>query len=141
MLLASQKAEGVTSYGRVPLPGAPLPIHIDKVNILEGPPCEAELRAVIWGLQNKQAAGVSGQQAKHIKVWLSNVIHKEMEESDVGLGDKWRILIRFMQAIWKQGSIPKQMRQKIISFHQRVVVIIVGLVSWNLFGRSLRKLW
>ncbi len=90
--------------------GAPLPIHIDPSNIPYGPPCNKELRVVIEGLCNRQAAGMSGLQAKH----LSNVVREEMEESDVGLGDQWRIFVKVMQVVWEQGSIPEQMRWEII---------------------------
>ncbi len=55
-------------------------------------------------------------QAEHIKVWLSNVMHKEEEESNVGLGDDWCIFIKLMQAIWEQGCMPKQMQWTIIVF-------------------------
>ena len=58
--------------------------------------------------------GVSRLQAKHIKVWLSDVMREEEEESDVGLGDKWRIFVRLMQAIWEQGCMPEQMKWEII---------------------------
>ncbi len=51
---------------------------------------------------------------QNIKVWLSDVMHEEEEESDVGLGDKWRTFVLLMQAIWEQGCIPEQMRWKII---------------------------
>ncbi len=66
------------------------------------------------GLQNRRAAGASGLQAEHIKVWLTDVVCEEEEQSDVGLGEKWRIFVKLMQAVWEQGSIPEQMKWKII---------------------------
>jgi hypothetical protein len=57
---------------------------------------------------------VSGLQAEHIKVWLHDAVRKEEEDSDVGLGDKWRTFIRLMQAIWEHGSMPEQKRWEII---------------------------
>jgi hypothetical protein len=49
-------------------------------------------------------------------MWLYDAIPKEEEEedSDVGLGNKWRTFVRLMQAIWEHGSMPKQMRWEII---------------------------
>ena len=47
-------------------------------------------------------------------MWLSDVIREEEEESDVGLGDKWHIFVKLMQAIWEQGCVPEQMRWEII---------------------------
>ena len=41
-------------------------------------------------------------------------MRKEEEESDVGLGDKWRIFVKSMQAIWEQGCVPEQMKWEII---------------------------
>jgi hypothetical protein len=114
--LAAQTAKRIALYGRVPSLGAPLPIHINKADILDGPPSNKELRSVIWGLQNGCAAGSSRLQAKHIKVWLSSAVRKKEEESDIGLGDKWRIFVRLMQAIWEHGSVPKKMRWEISFF-------------------------
>jgi hypothetical protein len=54
---------------------------------------------MLFGDFKRGAAGASGLQAEHIKVWLSDVMREEEEESDVGLGDKWRIFVRLMQAI------------------------------------------
>ncbi len=45
---------------------------------------------------------------------LRDAIRKEEEDSDVGLGDKWRTFIILMRAIWEHGSMPKQMRWEII---------------------------
>ena len=48
--LAAQTAERVDLYRKVPPPGAPLPIHVDKVDIPDGPPSDGELRDAVWGL-------------------------------------------------------------------------------------------
>jgi hypothetical protein len=98
MLLATQTAERAALYGRVPSPGEPLPIHVDKVDILDCPPSSQKLRSVVWGLQNGCVGGVSRLQAEHIKVWLRNAVRKG-EESDIGLGDKWCTFVSLMQAI------------------------------------------
>ncbi len=47
-------------------------------------------------------------------MWLRDVVREEKEDRDVGLGDKWRIFVKLMQAIWEQGSVPEQMRWEII---------------------------
>jgi hypothetical protein len=114
MSLATQTAKQIALYGRVPSPGEPLPIHVDKVDILDGPPSNRELRSVVRGLRNVRAAGASGLQAEHIKVWLRDAVREEEEDSDVGLGDKWCTFVRLMQAIWEHGSTPKKMRWEII---------------------------
>jgi hypothetical protein len=50
MSLAAQTAERVDLYRKVPPPGDPLPIHVDKANIPDGPPSDGELREVVRGL-------------------------------------------------------------------------------------------
>ncbi len=51
---------------------------------------------------------------EHIKVWLLDVVRKEEEQSNIGLGHKWRVFVKMMQAIWEHGSVPEQMRWEII---------------------------
>jgi hypothetical protein len=114
MLVAPQTAKRVALYGGVPPPGAPLSIHVAPVNIPDGPPSNGELWDTVRGLRNGRATGASGLQAEHIKVWLSDVVCKKEEDSDVGLGNKWRTFVRLMQAVWEQGCVPKQMRWEII---------------------------
>jgi hypothetical protein len=41
-------------------------------------------------------------------------VHKEEEQSNIGLGHKWQVFVKMMEAIWEQGSVPKQMRWEII---------------------------
>jgi hypothetical protein len=50
MSLAAQTAKCVALYGRVPSTGEPLPIHIDKASIPNGPPSNWELQSVVRGL-------------------------------------------------------------------------------------------
>jgi hypothetical protein len=114
MLLAAQTAERVALYRKAPPPGDPLPIHVDKADILDGPPSNKELWSVVRGLRNGCAAGASGLRAEHIKVWLRNVTRKEEEDGDIGLGDKWRLFVKLMKAIWERGCVPEQMRWEII---------------------------
>jgi hypothetical protein len=59
---------------------------------------------------------MTGLQAKHIKVWLADLVRKEKEQSNIGigLGHKWQVFVKMMQAVWEQGSVPEQMRWEII---------------------------
>jgi hypothetical protein len=140
MLLATQTAKCVALYGRVPSPGEPLPIQVDKADVLDGPPSNWELRSVVRGLRNRHAAGASGLQAEHIKVWLCDDICKEEEDSDVGLGDKWRIFVRLMQAIWEHGSVPKQMRWEIIVLLPKGNSEYCGISLLNPFWKVVEKI-
>ncbi len=47
-------------------------------------------------------------------MWLLDAVRKEEEQSNIGLGHKWRVFIKMMQAIWEHGSVPEQMRWEII---------------------------
>jgi hypothetical protein len=114
MSLAAQTSEHVTLYGRVASKGDPIPIHVNKAEILDNIPSDTKLQDCVRALWNGRAAGVTGLQAKHIKVWLANAVRKEEEEGHIGLGHKWRVFIKMMQAIWKHGSVSKQMRWEII---------------------------
>ena len=114
-------------YGKVPSPGEPLLIHVDKIGIPDGVPSDQELWEVMRGLRNGRAAGATRLRAEHIKVWLSDIVCEEEEagpmredspprkgESDKGMGKNWRIFVKLMKAIWEQGSVPEQMKWEII---------------------------
>ncbi len=47
-------------------------------------------------------------------MWLTDVVHKEEEQINIGLGHKWWVFVKLMQAVWEHGSIPEQMRWEII---------------------------
>jgi hypothetical protein len=47
-------------------------------------------------------------------MWLSDAVRKEEEQRNIGLGHKWRVFVKMMQAIWEHGSVPEQMRWEII---------------------------
>ncbi len=114
MSLATQTAIRIALYGRVASQGDPIPIHVNKADIPDNIPSDRELREAMRALQNGRAAGTTGLQAEHIKVWLSDAVRKEEEESDIGLGYKWQVFVKMMQAVWEHGSVPKQMRWEII---------------------------
>ncbi len=47
-------------------------------------------------------------------MWLLDAVHKEEEQSNIGLGHKWQVFVKMMQVILEHGSIPEQMRWEII---------------------------
>jgi hypothetical protein len=69
---------------------------------------------VVRELRTGQAAGVMGLQAKHIKVWLRDMVQEEKEQSIAGWGYKWHIFVKLMQTIWECGCMPEQMTWEII---------------------------
>jgi hypothetical protein len=84
MSLAAQTAERVALYRRVTSKGDPIPIHVNKADIPDDIPSDGELRAVVRELQNEHAAGTTGLQAEHIKVWLADIVREEEEQSNIG---------------------------------------------------------
>jgi hypothetical protein len=83
-------------------------------DINDNVPSDLEIREVVRELQNGQAAGATGLQAKHIKVWLLDVVQEEKEQMIAGQGYKWHIFVKLMQTIWERGSVPEQMTWEII---------------------------
>ncbi len=68
--LARQTEERKTLHARVPPPGEQLPINVTPFDVPDGVPSDSEIREVVRELQNRRAAGATGLQAEHIKVWL-----------------------------------------------------------------------
>ena len=104
-----QTIEREKLYAKVEPPGAPIPINVEPLNINDTTPMEAEIRAVVKGLKNGRAGGVSGIQAKHIKQWLRRDVIVAEEKGIEGPGDKWAIFNKLIQTIWDRGEIPQQM--------------------------------
>ncbi len=113
-MFVHQTEERIALYMKVRPPGGNIPINVQPFNIPDGIPSNLEIRGVVSGLQNGQAAGAMGLQAEHIKVWLQDVEMKEEQAAHAGRGDKWRIFVRLIQAIWEQGSVPEQVTWEII---------------------------
>jgi hypothetical protein len=70
-----------------------------------------------------------------------DAVREEEEQSNIGLGHKWRVFVKMMQAICEHGSVPEQMRWEIIVLLPKEAVTIVEFDYWNRFGRSWRRLW
>jgi hypothetical protein len=50
--------------------------------------------------------------AEHVKEWLLGALEEEDPESQgnfVGTGDKWKLFVKLVQAVWNHGIIPRQM--------------------------------
>jgi hypothetical protein len=113
-MLVQQTEERIALYSRVPPPGGPLPINVQPFDICGNFTSNSEIREVVRELRNRRAAGATGLRAEHIKVWLQGVVQEEKEQSFVGPGNKWRIVVKLMQTIWECGCVPEQMTWEII---------------------------
>jgi hypothetical protein len=112
--LMRQTEERIVMYASVPPAGEMLPINVQPFDINEDVPSNLEIREVVRELRNGQAAGATGLQAKHIKVWLWGVVQEENEQTIAGRGYKWHIFVWLMQTIWEHGCMPEQMTWEII---------------------------
>ena len=65
--MANQTAERAELYAKVQAPGAPIPINVEPFAIDDSVPKEPEIRAVVKGMRNGRAGGVSGIKAEQIK--------------------------------------------------------------------------
>jgi hypothetical protein len=70
-----------------------------------------------------------------------NVVCKEAEESDVGLGDKWRLFVKLTQAVCERGSILEQMRWEIIILLPRGGGDYHGIGLLEPFWKVIKKFW
>ncbi len=68
--MVKQMAEHMELYARSPPTGVALPYNFPHFKISDDMPTDSEMRTVVRGLKNGQAAGATGMKAKHIKGWL-----------------------------------------------------------------------
>ncbi len=102
--------------------GTSLRFNFPYFKISDGAPTNKEIRAMVLGLKNGQAAGATGMRAEHVKTWLSDIQHEEKVArenpgriADMGdLGKKWRIFVEMIQVIWDPGEILMQMSWMVI---------------------------
>ena len=74
-------------------------------------------------------------------MWLTDVVYKKEGQSDVGLGKKWEIFVKLIQAIWEQGSIPKQMKWEIIFLLPKGGGGYCGIGLLEPFWKVIEKIW
>jgi exonuclease III len=108
-----QTTEREKLYEKVPPPGDPIPINVDKFDVIDDCPEDAVIREVVKCLRNGRAGGASRMRAEDIKGWLRGIIEEE-EDGREGAGDKWRAFVELIQAVWEHGEIPQQLSWIII---------------------------
>ncbi len=113
--LMCQTEERIALYASVPPAGEMLPINVQPFDNNDDIPSNSEIREVVRELRNGRAAGATGLQAAHIKVWLWDMVQEEKEQTSAGQGYKWHIFVKLMQTIWERGSMPEQMTWEIIA--------------------------
>ena len=99
--MAKQTSKRAELYARVQPPGEPIPINIQPFDIDDLVPKESKIQAVVRGLRNGRAGGVSGIKAKHIKQWMWDMV-KEEEQWTAGhgnIGNKWRLFVELVQFV------------------------------------------
>jgi hypothetical protein len=73
-------------------------------------------------------------------VWLLDVVRKEEEQSDVGLGHKRQIFVKLMQAVWEHLSVLAQMRWEIIVLLPKGGSDYHGIGLLELFWKVVEKI-
>ncbi len=89
-------------------------INVTPTAVHDKPPTDQEIRGVVGQLRNGRAGCATGMKAKHLKEWLHGIKHEESENRVAGEGDRWRLFVRLMQAVWESGTVPTQMSWMII---------------------------
>ena len=89
-------------------------INVDPAAVPDAAPTDSELRVVVGKLRNGRAAGATGMKAEHLKEWLRDMSRKEAEDGVEGIGDRWRMFVTLLQAVWERGDIPTQMTWMIV---------------------------
>jgi hypothetical protein len=80
-MLVHQTEERIALYAIVSPAGEMLPINVQPFDINDDTPSNLKIKEVVRELQNGQAAGAMGLQAKDIKVWLQDVVQEEKEQT------------------------------------------------------------
>jgi hypothetical protein len=110
-----QTVERVELYRRRNLPAPPIIIDNAKMltkEIRYDTPTDEEIRVAVADLTNGRSAGVSRMRAEHLKGWLKGAKLEENPKEgpvNVGAGDDWKALVKLVQAVWDEGTIPTQL--------------------------------
>ncbi len=67
--------------------------------------------------------------------------HEEAEDGVEGIGDRWRLFVTLLQAVWESGTVPTQMTWMISSFFRKGEATIAVLAYSTPFERLWRKKW
>ena len=77
LALERQTQDREELYGRVPPPGAPIPININPSPILDSIPTDPEIHDVVQSLRFGRAGGTSKIYAEDIRGWIRGVLDEE----------------------------------------------------------------
>jgi hypothetical protein len=128
--------------------GVALPYNFPHFKISDDMPTDSELRTMVRGLKNGQAAGATKMTAEHIKGWPDKIQLNEKaarettgrEGADLGAGCKWRIFIELIQTIWERGEIPEQMSWMVIVLLPKGGGDFQGIGLLNPFWKVVEKI-
>ncbi len=73
-------------------------------------------------------------------MWLLDIVREEEEQSNVGLGHKWRVFVKLMQTVWENGSISEQMRWEMIVLLPKGSSDYCGIGLLELFWKVVEKI-
>ena len=104
----------VELYQQRDSPGLPIVLdHTEmRTDIRDDTPDKEERRVAVAELTNGRSAGVSRMRAEHLKGWLKGARLEENPKTgpaNVGAGEDWEALVKLVQAVWDEGTIPTQL--------------------------------
>jgi hypothetical protein len=105
--------EQIDLYTAETPPGAPIPINVDPFYVNDEIPTDGKIREAVKRLWNGRAGGLGGMSAEHLKKWLRGIKEEETEDKP-RQGDRCRMLMKLIGAIWEHGSIPQQITWMVI---------------------------
>jgi hypothetical protein len=89
-------------------------LNVDPAAVPDAAPTDSELRAVVGKLRNGRGAGATGMKAENLKEWLRDMKREKAEDGVEGIGDRWRMFVTLLQAVWESGETPTQMTWMIV---------------------------
>ncbi len=75
--------------------------------------------------------------AEHLKGWLKGAkLEEDPKEglANVGAGDDWKALVKLVQAVWDEGTIPTRLGWVVTVLVQKEVGIIMALLEGHQTG-------
>ena len=108
--MEKQTVERVDLYRQRNLPGDPIVVTVNPTEVQDNTPTDGVIWVAMGELTNKTMAGALGMRAEDLKGWLQGIKSEEdPETAPNNKGDCWKALVRLVQTVWEEGTIPIQL--------------------------------
>ena len=117
--LEDQTREREDLYRRRAPPGDRIPSRAVRPPSDDTPPTDEELRQAAKSSSNGRSGGASKMRAEDLNEWRRGMENEEKELAKggtgyEGAGDRWRLLVKLCEHIWRTGEIPQRMLLAIV---------------------------